>query len=75
MILTQTYIADDGTEFLPGTEVQIKSVSDNYIAKQCEVEVRLTSETVNAARFIGAFPYVGTWEDEDVWSYIESVMS
>ena len=74
MTLTQTYIAEDGTEFHAGIEVQIKSVSDNYITKRCEVEVSLKSDTVDAARFIGSFTYTDTWEDSDVWDYINSIM-
>lgn len=73
MTLKSDFKAEDAI-FKAGTTIAIHSVMDDFLRKQCSVNVSLTSPTVDAVRGIGAFAYAVTWEDEDVIDFIKTKM-
>lgn len=49
--------------------IEINSVTDNY-NNTCNVSIKLTINGGSYVTEIGSFEYTETWEDEDVWNYI-----
>ena len=52
---------------------EVKNVSDNLVDKTCIIEVVFdTDSLIKYSYSIGGFSYADTWEDADIFSFVET---
>ena len=53
----------------PTTEVEL--VNDNIVDKNCSVEILLITDTAKFGVQLDGFTYVDTWEDADIYAWVQ----
>ena len=71
MTINGTYQIRDLTIVNPTYEV--KNVSDNLVDKTCSIEVIFDTDSIIKYSYsIGGFSYTETWEDADIYTFVEA---
>lgn len=52
--------------------VAVMAVADNLKEKECSVSILLTTETAKFGVTLDGFTYSDTWEDADVYVWVEN---
>ena len=74
MTINGTYQIRDLTIVNPTYEV--KNVSDNLVNKTCTIEVIFDNDSIIRYSYsIGGFSYAETWEDADIFTFVEAEIS
>jgi hypothetical protein len=55
--------------------VSVLAVADNLKEKQCSVSILLTTDTAKFGLTLDGFTYSDTWEDEDVYAWVENELT
>jgi hypothetical protein len=52
--------------------VAVLAVADNLKEKECNVSILLTTDSVDFGVTLDGFTYSDTWEDEDVYAWLDN---
>jgi uncharacterized protein YlxP (DUF503 family) len=52
--------------------VAVMAVADNLKEKVCSVSILLTTETAKFGVTLDGFTYVDTWEDADIYAWVDN---
>jgi hypothetical protein len=52
--------------------VAVLAVADNLKEKECSVSILLTTETAKFGVTLDGFTYSDTWEDKDVYAWLDN---
>jgi hypothetical protein len=52
--------------------IEVQAVNDNIKQKVCAVDLLLTTDTAKFGVQLNGFTYAETWEDEDVYLWVEN---
>jgi hypothetical protein len=52
--------------------IEVQAVNDNIKSKSCAVDLLLTTDTAKFGIQLNGFTYAETWEDEDVYLWVEN---
>jgi hypothetical protein len=52
--------------------IEVQAVNDNIKQKVCAVDLLLTTDTAKFGVSLNGFTYSETWEDEDVYLWVET---
>jgi len=52
--------------------IEVQAVNDNIKQKVCAVDLLLTTDTAKFGVTLNGFTYAETWEDEDVYLWVEN---
>jgi hypothetical protein len=55
--------------------VAVLAVADNLKEKECSVSILLTTDTAKFGLTLDGFTYSDTWEDEDVYAWVENELT
>lgn len=51
--------------------IDVQAVNDNIKDKTCAVDILLTTENAKFGVQLTGFTYVDTWEDEDIYAWVQ----
>jgi hypothetical protein len=52
--------------------IEVQAVNDNIKSKSCAVDILLTTDTAKFGVQLNGFTYAETWEDEDVYLWVQN---
>ena len=52
--------------------IEVQAVNDNIKQKVCAVDILLTTDTAKFGIQLNGFTYAETWEDEDVFLWVQN---